>query len=79
MATFRATARQRQALEAMEAARGDPTTAAAALGITTRSLFRLLENARRRNDALTNWDLAIRYAREDIQLMTWPPSLIAEA
>lgn len=77
MAYFRVTRRQRQALEAMDSAHGDRAAAAAVLGVTVRQLSRLLEGARARNGALTNWELALRYGREDTQVDCWPPSMIA--
>lgn len=71
MAPFRVTARQREALEAMAAVGGDRAAAAARLGVSTRSLARLLENARGRTGALTNFELALMYGREDLQLVAF--------
>lgn len=71
MAHFPVTARQRQALEAMERAHGDRQAAAHELGITVRALGRILERARERTGAETNFELALRYGREDLQLVAW--------
>lgn len=71
VAHFPVTARQREALEAMERAGGDRQAAAHELGITVRALGRILERARERTGAQTNFDLALKYGREDLQLVAF--------
>lgn len=72
MAPFAVTVRQREALEAMERARGNRKVAAASLGVTERSLNRLLEAARHRVGAESTYELALMYGRSDMQVTAWP-------